>query len=159
VVYGISGATVPTDFPYAAIFNRLGQIFPTFPPMLLASIAWRETLSVMPPEAAATCVSGDNGHGVCQLTTSWPDSWQDPETNIRYAWVEYVQPAIRYWHGLMGYAGEPLVKLVAATYNEGLAAAITYHNEGNVDAGTTNDYGNGVLQIYQSLVSTGKPPQ
>ena len=92
-----------------------------------------------------------------QLTSSWPEDWDSPLANITYAVRDFLNPAVQYWHGLQGYAGPALIKLVAATYNEGLGAAIRYHDSGNVDLGTTNEYGAGVLAIYSNLITKGTP--
>lgn len=150
MIYGISGATLDPALPGAGFFNRICS-GANVPPKLLYAIAQRETLSSMSLEAACLCVSDDNGHGVMQLTSSWPETWSDLSANLSFAITEFVQPALRYWHGLERESGDRLVKLVAATYNEGLSAAVKYHLAGNVDAGTTNDYGEGVLANYLAL--------
>jgi hypothetical protein len=124
----------------------------------VAAIGWRETFCFLAPDAARTCVSDDGGHGIMQLTASFPDpGWDDPATNIGYAYDHFIGPALDYWHGLEKFQGDALVKLVAATYNAGLSAAIQGHAEGDVDKYTTNAYGSGVLAIYASLRDTGKP--
>jgi hypothetical protein len=122
-------------------------------------VAWHESISgevhgLWP--SASGIVSPDGGHGLFQLTSSFPDQWQEPLVNAVYAISEFLGPAASYWV-LHGESGQRLVKLVAATFNEGLAAAIKYHAEGNVDIGTTNDYGAVVLGIYNSLVATDQP--
>jgi hypothetical protein len=153
VIFGISGAPVPDTFPFAAIFNAER----TVPPLLVASIAWRETLCTMSANDAQVCVSGDGGHGIMQLTASFPYDWTQPEMNIGYAVDTFLEPALQHWHGLYQEVGDRLVKLVAATYNEGLGAAVKYHAQGDVDLGTTNDYGAGVLAIYTSLRDNRTP--
>jgi len=130
------------------------------PPCLLYAIAWRESISGEVngqwPDAA-TVISGDGGHGLMQLTSSWPDDWADPIPNVLYAIDEFVLPAIHYWHGLQRFAGDTLVLLVGATFNEGLSAAEKYHALGNVDAGTSNSYGHAILGFSQKL-SAGLAP-
>jgi hypothetical protein len=149
VLYGISGGSCPPGLPGAGVFNS-SKI-----PLLTASIAQRETLSVMRWTDANNYIAPDNGHGLMQLTASWPMNWNDALTNVNYAWSNFLSPALSYWHGLYQYTGSTLVLLIAATYNEGLGAAIKYHDAGDVDAGTTNEYGHGVLAYYNSLLTTG----
>ena len=156
MIWGLSGAPVNPTLPYAGFANR-ACVDMDFPPPFAYAIAFRETLCLVPTIDPVTVVSGDGGHGIMQLTSSWPENWADPLANFTYAIRYFLLPAVQYWHGLQGYAGPVLVKLVAATYNEGLGAAIRYHNQGDVDLGTTNDYGAGVLAIYNNLVSKGTP--
>lgn len=169
MIFGISGLACPSGFPFAGEINGVANANPGCPPLLLASIAWRESISTF-GAGAATCLQigadpqtglmpdGSNaGRGLCQLTNSFPPDWEDPIVNLTYAWQEFLQPAIRYWHGLENYTGNALIKLVGATFNEGLSAAIKYHAQGNVDLGDTDDYGAGILVIFTSLRDTGKP--
>ena len=124
------------------------------------AIAFRETIqgeiSGLWP-SAATVISGDGGHGLCQLTSSFPENWDDPIANVDFAIEHFIEPALNYWHGLQQYSGDLLVLLVAATFNEGLRAAEKYHASGDVDAGTTDEYGHAVLGFYQKL-SAGLAP-
>lgn len=159
MIYGISGAPILATLEYASQVTA-ACIPGDMPPCLVYAIAWRETLSIDHTPAcpdAATFVAGDNGHGIMQLTASWPENWATPIANIEYGIDKFILPAIRYWHGLQGYSGDTLVLLVAATYNEGLGAAEKYHASGDVDAGTTDEYGHGVLKNYQALVAGLKP--
>jgi hypothetical protein len=155
MIYGISGAPIPETLPYASPVTA-ACLQDDMPPCLLYAIAWRESISGEVngewPNAALV-VAGDGGHGLCQLTSSWPNDWANPIANVEYAITEFVQPAIHYWHGLQGYSGDTLVLLVAATYNEGLGAAEKYHASGDVDAGTTDEYGHGVLDNFTKLVA------
>ena len=159
MIYGISGAPIPPALPYAAAVTA-ACLHENMPPCLLYAIAWRESISGEVngqwPDAA-TVVSSDNGHGLCQLTSSWPDDWADPVANVNYAIEEFVLSAIRYWHGLQKFSGDTLVLLVSATFNEGLGAAEKYHAQGNVDAGASDSYGHGVLANYQKLIAGETP--
>lgn len=143
--YGISGKLLPSTVPFAREINSFAIAEGTVSPPLLAAIAKRES------DFTPAVVSADGGHGLCQLTASWPDDWADPATNLAYAWHVFLRPAIDYWHGLERYTGDDLVRLVSATYNEGLGAAIAWHARGDVDGGTTNHYAEGVLENYKSF--------
>lgn len=168
MIYGISGAPIPSELPYAGpvMSACLGN---SIPPCFMYAIAWRETIREYGETAAVCLQDGGNyttgllpdgsnaGHGLCQLTTSWPSAWPDPVINVTYAITEFILPAIRYWHGLQRFTGDTLVLLVSATYNEGLGAAEKYHARGNVDAGTTDEYGHGVLGYYRNLVAGNRP--
>jgi hypothetical protein len=158
VIYGLSGAPVPSTLPYAGYINRACDV-ENFPPAFAYAIAWRETISGEGSSqwTAATVVSSDGGHGLYQLTASYPDDWQDPRANCEYAIDEFLRPAVSYWHGLEGYSGDDLVRLVAATFNAGLGNARAGHGAGNVDLYTTQNYAAGVLAIYKALIATGKP--
>jgi hypothetical protein len=163
--WGISGAPVPDSLPYAAAVNAAAAET-NFPPLFLYAIAYRESIREYGDTAAGRMSdNGDGGYGLCQLTEPWdpgiqwpPADWDDPHTNAVLAVVHYLQPAVDYWAG-HGFLGEPLLKLAAATFNEGLGNAIAAHNAGNVDKFDTDDYGAGVLAIYETLVTYGKPVQ
>ena len=156
--FGISGHPIPAGLPYAAEITTACAA-EDMPPCLLYALAWRESIQgeVNGSWNAATVVSADGGHGLFQLTSSYPSNWADPTHNAAYAIADFVSPTIDYWNGIHKFTGETLVLLVAATFNEGLGAAIRYHAEGDVDAGTTNEYGHGVLAIYRTLISGQKP--
>ena len=157
--WGISGKPIPAALRYAAPIQEAADD-DDFPPLFAYAIAWRETISgevngLWP--SAATVVSGDAGHGLFQLTSSYPGDWQDPKANALYAIQNFLLPAQEYWYGLNGYTGPDLVKLCAAEFNAGRGNAERGHEEGNVDLYTTDNYGTGVLAIYQSLVTKGVP--
>lgn len=157
--WGIESGHISTDLPYAYPITE-AAISEDVPLALLYAIAWHETISgevggLWP--SAALVVSDDGGHGLCQLTSSWPDDWQDPNANARYACDQYIIPAAEYWSKQCGYSGETLVKCIAATYNAGLGNAVAGHAHGDVDLYTTDSYGEAVLAIYQKLIETGKP--
>jgi hypothetical protein len=155
MIDGISGAAIAGDAPGAFIFNDMGRIY-NFPPALLGAIACRETLRVLSFIDACTFISDDGGHGLMQLTSSYPTDWYLPKENIAWAIERMLRPALDYWNGMCGETGERLILLVAATYNEGLTAAVKYHALGDVDAGTTNRYGHDVRDIYHTLLAHGR---
>jgi hypothetical protein len=159
MIFGISGAPIPATLPYASNVTA-ACIQGDMPPCFVYAIAWRESISgelegLWPN--ASTVVSTDNGHGLMQLTSSWPDNWAIPTANAEYAIDEFILPAIRYWHGLQQFSGDDLVRLVAATYNAGLGNAIKGHEAGNVDLYTTNNYAAGILANLKALVAGLKP--
>ncbi len=152
--FGISGK------PVTSFRNRSPQVIATindvasdadFPPCLLAAIAERE--SGCDPLA----ISEDGGYGLCQLTQKpstffgdWPiPLWDDAYQNLSFAVNYYLRPAMQYWAAQA--SGDSLVRLIAAEYNEGRPMTIRYHALGNVDIGTTNDYAEGVLELYRML--------
>ncbi len=154
--YGISGALVNPTFPYAHVINE-AAISNDVSPKLCYAIAYRETISgeingLWPN--AATVIAGDGGTGLFQLTPPPPslDNPLDPYQNAMAAMQGWILPALALWVG-QGYQGDTLVLLVAATFNEGSEAAEKYHAQGNVDAGTTDEYGHGVLTYYTALVN------
>ena len=155
MLYGISGAAIPGGLKYAHEIT-MACAARNVPPCMVYAMAWRESISLEVDGAipsAATVVSGDGGHGLLQLTASFPDNWAIPYDNTLYAIDEFILPAIRYWHGLQGYCGDTLALLVFATFNEGLSAAEKYHASGDVDAGTSDEYGHGVLANLTKLVA------
>ncbi len=152
-IYGVSGEVVKLPTRFAAEING-AALARNFPPCFLGAIRERETGD---RADAATVISGDGGHGAYQLTSSYPDNWQDVTASGIYAIDHFLMPAIQYWHGLHLFNGDTLVLLVAATYNEGLGAAIKWHEAGDVDRGTTNEYGHGVLAIFKRLAAMPRP--
>jgi hypothetical protein len=156
--FGIDDAPIPAHLPYASNVTAACHTM-DFPPCFLYAIAWHESIQgeVNGKWDASTVVSGDGGHGLCQLTSSWPPDWANPTENAQYALDEFLLPALRYWHGLHLYTGDNLLRLVAATFNEGLGAAEKYHAEGNVDIGTTDNYAAAVLAIFHKLIAGQDP--
>jgi hypothetical protein len=158
---GVSGAPVPASFPFASNFDNLGGKY-NVSPNLCAAIKYNETgLGTNPAVLEYGCTSsgyfpnGDPcGHGLMQLTSSWPPNWQDADTNIGYAITNFIIPAWEYWgpgggHG--GYTGDDLVRLIAASYNAGIGGAQKGHDQGNCDLYTTNNYAARALKAYQQL--------
>ena len=162
MLYGLSGAPIPATLPYAAPVNA-ACYEANFPPPLLYSIGAIETIlsettgwieSVAPGKTAATYVSGDGGHGVFQLTSSFPPNWDDPEANAAYAIHVFLFPAVHHW-AAFNYQGADLVRLAAATFNEGLTEAIKDHAAGNVDLDTTDHYAARALACYNVFATQG----
>jgi len=161
MLYGISGASLPSTFPFAAEINGT-SVFCGASPCLVGGIAYVETLSVLSPDDARTYVSFDNGHGLFQLTSSWPQNWQAVTTATQFAIENFVVPAMTLWNHDYGYTGDTLVRCVAATYNAGLTNALKGHFQGNVGKYTTQSegitYDIRVLNAYKTLASGALPP-
>ena len=153
---GISGREVDESLPYASITNTVCDNEQFFPAVAYA-IFWQESIQgqVNGKWNAATVESDDGGHGIGQLTSSWPSDWQDPTANITYAVEHYLLPALDYWKSSL--QGDDLVRAIAATYNAGLGAALAGHAQGNIDLYTTDDYAARALASYTAIVLTGKP--
>lgn len=141
---GIAGGPTPSSIPFADDFDEAGAEF-NLSPILLAAIAAQE--SGYDPNA----VSDDGGHGLMQLTSSYPDSWADPLANILYACAYFIVPAYAYWVG-QGLQGDDLIKCVGASYNAGLQGAIDAHASGDVDSGTTDNYGARLVAGYHKIL-------
>lgn len=154
---GIDGGTLSPDLPYAApVLSACGVA--DFFPSLAYAIFWRETISgeVAGMWTAATVVSPDGGHGLGQLTSlPIPPKWQDPYANALWAIDNFLKPAESFWKTFE--QGDDLVRCIAAEYNAGRGQAIKGHEEGNVDAYTTDNYAAAVLGFYTSIVNAGKP--
>lgn len=165
MIYGISGAPIPNrnpSLPYAGIIQTVAEQ-KNFPPCLAYAIAWRETISVEVSGwleltygkniSARNVISPDEGHGVFQLTSSWPLEWDDPFTNTAYAISHFMQPALHYFAGRT-FKGDLLVQLVADAFNEGTARVDSFLARGlSPDIGTTNgNYGATVRAHYRALI-------
>ena len=127
-------------------------------PSVAYAIFWRETISgevagLWP--SAADVISSDGGHGLGQLTESYPPDWADPYANALYAIDHFLKGAEVYW--AFDVQGEDLVRCIAAEYNAGRARTIEAHDKGNVDLATTDGYAAAVLGFYRSILATGKP--
>jgi len=143
---GISGAPLPPGFPYKDIIDALSVKYQVSP-CLVGAIKVNESGLSDPPDV----MSGDGGHGLMQLTSSWPENWADPYANIEYAIAHFIVPAWQYWDQWL--QGEGLIRAIAASYNAGLGNAIAGHEKGNVDLYTTNNYGQRALEHYQDLLA------
>jgi hypothetical protein len=158
VKYGIVSGVIPAHLPYSAPIQE-ACTERDFSAFLTYAVAWRETIrgeiaGLWVPLTAATVVSGDGGHGLCQLTSSWPNpGWETPETNVCWAIDHYLKPDMD-WLAGKGLTGEALIRGTAAAFNAGLGAAWDGHIERNdFDAYTTgNDYAADVLSVYNALV-------
>lgn len=147
---GISGAPLPAGFPYKDLIDSLSLKYEVSP-CLVGAIKMNESGLTDSPDVE----SGDGGHGLMQLTSSYPDNWQDPATNIEYAIKNFIIPAWQYWDQYLQADG--LVRAIAASYNAGIGAAIEGHDKGNVDLYTTDNYGERALTNYTAL-SQGSIP-
>lgn len=148
---GISAKPVDESLPYAEEINTACQVG-GFSPLVAYAVKWNETADL---PNAATVVSADDGHGLFQLTASWPSGWRDPYTNALYAVDNFLVPAETYWAPIV--QGEDLVRCIAAEFNAGRSNAIAGHQNGDVDKYTTNDYGRRALATYHKLLSGVAP--
>jgi hypothetical protein len=161
MIYGISGAPIPAHLPYASAIQA-GCQAANFPPCVAYAIAWRETISgevagLWVPQDACTVLSGDGGHGLFQLTSSFPNDWTDAAANIRFALEQFLLPGMAFFTG-NGLVGDDLIRAIAAGFNSGNGTAWENHLLGNVDLGTAgNNYASSVLANYHLLI-TGQDP-
>jgi hypothetical protein len=157
--FGIAAGPIDTGLPYGLEIQHRCDHYGFSSPLAYA-IAQRETIrgQIAGQWDARTIVSGDGGHGLYQLTSSWPNpGWDDIDTNIDWALVHYLIPAMTTFAN-EGLQGENLVRIIAAAFNEGIGAAWTYHKQGNVDLGTTgHDYASDVLAQYLRIVNGQRP--
>jgi soluble lytic murein transglycosylase-like protein len=144
---GISGGPLYAAFPYAKIINDLSNEYDVSP-LVVAAIKYNETGLGHGPQTE-TDISGDGGRGIMQLTSSYPDDWTVPTSNIEWAIRNYIVPAWAFWETME--QGAELVRCIAASYNAGTGAALQGHKEGNVDKYTTNNYGQRALESYLAL--------
>jgi hypothetical protein len=147
---GISGLPLPAAFPYWQIFQDLCMKYEVAP-CLVGAIKVNESGLTDPPDV----MSGDGGHGLMQLTSSWPENWADPATNIEFAIVNFILPDWRYWDQYL--QGDGLVRAIAASYNAGLGNAIAGHEQGNLDLYTTDNYAARALANYYQLAAGTLP--
>ena len=146
---GIFGTSLDLSIRFAREITAACAATDWFP-YVVAAIQQNET-SALPN--AATIVSPDGGHGVMQLTATYPENWADPYANILYAIEHFLKPAEAYWCGHV--QGEDLVRAIAAEYNAGRGNAILGHKAGNLDLYTTDHYAARALQAYLRLVHDG----
>jgi hypothetical protein len=158
--YGVSGAPLPDGLDYGEAV-RAAASASDFAPCWLYAHAWQETIKIDGMDAAGA-LSGDGGHGLLQLTASYPSNWDDPQANASYAITNFLEPAIAYWNGVRGIDGDALVKCVAAEYNAGRTNAIKGYEAGDVGKYTTHtagvSYSDLVLRYYRQL-SAGQSPK
>lgn len=143
---GISGAALPAGFPYKPIIEKV-CFENDCSPCLVAAIKMNETGLDDPPDI----VSGDGGHGLMQLTSSYPSNWADPYANFQYAVQNYITPAWAFWVG-EGLQGGDLVRAIAAEYNAGRGGAEEGHAEGDIGKYTTDHYDQRCLSNYLALI-------
>lgn len=147
---GINGDPLPSDFPYAGTINTLCVEF-TCSPALVGAIKMNET-GLGQGDTTNNVVSSDGGHGIMQLTSSYPLDWNVPASNITWAIRQFILQA---WTAFakMGEEGDDLVRCIAAAYNEGLGTAIEAHDVyGNVDEWDTDQYGARALAHYHAII-------
>jgi hypothetical protein len=142
---GIVATSLDLSMPFAQQINARCSADDWFP-YVVAACQKNETGSR--PDAA-TVISGDGGHGVMQLTASYPDDWADPAANIDYAIMQFLKPAEDFWAAQ--FQGEELVKAIAAEYNAGRGKVLQGHEEGDLDKYTTEGYGARALATYEKL--------
>jgi hypothetical protein len=128
-------------------------------PALAYAIAMHESIrgEIDDHWTAATVVSRDGGHGLFQLTSSWPENWEDPAANARFAVAMYLEPAFAFWTTYYHLEGADLVRAIAAEFNAGRSNALAGHHAGNVDLYTTDNYAAAVLALYTRLVDSPEP--
>lgn len=156
MIYGISGTALPAHLPFAPNIQRACETpAGNFPPCLAYPVAWRETIRGC--KNPVTVVSSDGGHGLYQLTSSFPIDWDDVDANIRYALEYFLKPSLVFFAD-RGLRGDGLIRCVAAAFNEGQGTAWLNHLAGNVDLGTTgHNYASDVLSNYHRLISGQDP--
>lgn len=156
MIYGISGTALPAHLPYAANIQKICTTpVDNFSPCLAYAIAWRET--IRGTKNPVTVISGDGGHGLFQLTSSFPSDWDDVDANIRYALDHFLIDDLNFFAN-QGLRGDDLVRCVAAAFNSGQGTAWLNHQAGNVDLGTTgHNYASDVLSNYHRLISGQDP--
>lgn len=164
--WGISGAPIPGTLPFAHEIT-LACAAKNFPPCFAYAIKGNETAEstdaalIQYGHVGDLMPDGSNaGHGIFQLTDSWPSNWADPLANTLYAIDRFLQPAIDFWTAHK-FGGESLVKAVAASFNAGTMTAWDYHVrfsdvDGVPPRSTTDKYGARVLAKYLALIE-GKP--
>lgn len=146
---GISGAALPAGFPYKSEIEiscwRNG-----FFPCVVGAIKINET-GLGCGFDTETCISGDGGRGIMQLTSSYPSDWPTPRSNIEFAVAQFLLPAYTAWKDKL--QGDDLVRAIAATYNAGFGNAQAGHDEGDLDKYTTNRYAERALAHYKALIT------
>lgn len=143
---GIVGTPLDLAFPFSQQINAACAAADWFPYVAYA-IKWNETANL--PDAA-TIISDDGGHGLFQLTSSFPSEWQDAYVNALYAIQNFLAPAETYWATTL--QGDDLIRAIAAEFNAGRAQAIEGHEKGDLDLYTTNDYAARCLVNYHKLL-------
>jgi hypothetical protein len=152
MIWGLSGAPARSRDGLYLSYVQAAAENTGFPPQVLYCIAEQETIEGQRAGLwnAATVVSPDGGHGLCQLTFSVPDNWSNPQANAEYAVENYLRGFFVYWYR-RGYRGRDLVKLASATYNAGLSNVLAGHRNGNADEYDTNNYGQRMVQRLDDL--------
>jgi hypothetical protein len=150
----LSGRSLSTTMPYAVAIEE--ACLTVMSPPLAYAIAQHESIEgeLNGKWIAHEVVSDDGGHGLFQLTSSYPDDWIEPSANARYAVAHFLEPAYEFWSTYYHLEGGDLVRAIAAEFNAGRSAALAGHHAGNVDLYTTDHYAEAVLAIYTRLVQS-----
>ncbi len=150
----LSGRSLSTKLRYGVEIES--ACLAVMSPPLAYAIAMHESIQgeLNDKWTAATVVSDDGGHGLFQLTSSYPDDWIDPGANARYAVAHFLEPAYEFWTTYYHLEGDDLVRAIAAEFNAGRSAALAGHHAGNIDLYTTDHYAEAVLAIYSRLVES-----
>jgi hypothetical protein len=165
MLFGVSGAGLPAGLQFGVPIEA-AAVAAEFPPCWLYAHGWQETIKVAGwigtlGKTPATFISDDGGHGIFQLTASYPPNWQDPQANATYAIQNFLKPAIAYWNQTHGLTGDALIKCVAAQYNAGAGGAQAGYAEGDVGKYTTHtngvSYSDLVLKYFRQLAAGQAP--
>ena len=166
MIFGVSGQPLPGGIAYGSEISQAAAQT-NFPPCWLYAHGYQETIKVAGwmetmGKTPANFISDDGGHGIFQLTASYPPNWQVPYANACYAVIQYLMPAIKYWNSTYGLLGDQLMRCVAAEYNAGRSNAEAGHNHGDVGMFTTkdadgNEYPDLVMKYYHQLAAGQKP--
>lgn len=158
---GIISGLIPIHCPYAWPIQHAAERLDSSA-FLAYSIASVETIDgeLAGLWNAATVVSPDGGHGLFQLTASFPDNWQTPLANALWAIDTFINPSWIYWSNVSSvFRGDNLVRAVAAEFNAGRNNAIAGHAHGEIGRYTTKSdgvtYDYRVLDRYHKLLLTG----
>lgn len=159
MLYLISGEPIPAKLIYSEYIQKACDER-NFWPLFAYAVACRESIigEMNGKWNARSVLSSDGGHGLFQLTSSWPNNWQDPYANACYAIDNFLTPLTNQWReAVPGLEGDDLIRCVAASFNAGFGGAWSGHERGDVDLYTSNNYGAGVLAIYHNLCEKGSP--
>lgn len=165
MLLGVSGAGLPAGLTYGTEIAAAADAA-KFPQCWLYAHGWQETIKVAGwigtlGATPTTFISGDGGHGIMQLTASYPPNWQDPQANAAYAIANFLTPAVQYWNSTFSVTGDALIKCVAAEYNAGRASAQAGHKLGDVGKYTTHtagvSYSDLVLKYFHQLAGGQAP--
>lgn len=159
MINGIVATSLNPSLRYAPAINEACmRPYGSQSPLLCYAIAWRESISGEIAglwESAADVISSDGGHGLFQLTASWPFNWDSAYVNACYAIDDYINPAETFWAEKE--QGDKLVLCMAAEFNAGRTLALKGYDLGDVGRFTTDNYAAAVLGFYQNLVTHGSP--
>jgi hypothetical protein len=153
--WGVSGKTIPYDLIFATPIQA-AALLEDFPPCWLYAIGKIESIDEFGASAATIMsTNGDGGHGIFQLTSSFPDNWQDPQVSAQYAIKNFLMPAVQNCLASMYLSGDQLVRVASDVYNEGWGAEQISHSLYNdADFLTTgHDYGQRALAAYKELTA------